>query len=223
MSWITESVSKAKKLKDHYRMHNIDIFIKDPLPKNVDVDYVLSFVSKRIPSFLMSNVDIIYIGYFDMFKEKQVNATYEDGAIYMTNEQSSNDDMIDDIIHEIAHSIEESHFELLYGDHSVKEEFIGKRRRLFNLLDSYDYEPPKELFMDHHYNEELDMYLFKDIGYEILWNLIIGLFPSPYAATSLREYYAVGFEGYFMKSKKTIKEICPALYSKLELLEYMEN
>ena len=204
-------------------MHNIDIFVKDPLPKGIDVDFVLSYVSKRVPSFLMSNVDIIYIGYFDVFKQNKTNATYQDGAIYITNEQTSNEDMIDDIVHEIAHSIEESQFDLLYGDHSIKKEFLGKRKRLFNMLDSYDYEPPKDLFMDHHYNKELDMYLFEKIGYESLWNMVVGLFPTPYSVTSLREYYAIGFEEYFIKDKRNIKELCPVLYSKLESLEYLEG
>ena len=223
MNWITESAKKAKSLKDHYKMHDIDIFIKDPLPESINVDFVLSYISKRIPSFLMTNVDIIYIGDFEIFKKNKTNATYQDGAIYIINEQTSNEDMIDDIVHEIAHSIEESQFDLLYGDHSVKKEFLGKRRRLFNILDSYDYNPPKDLFMDHHYSREMDMYLFEEVGYETLWNMVIGLFPTPYSVTSLREYYAVGFEEYFIKDKRNIKKLCPILYSRLESLEYLEG
>jgi hypothetical protein len=40
----------------------------------------------------------------------------------------------------------------------------------------------------------------KSVGYEAMWNLINGLFPSLFT-TSLREYFAIGFEDYFMKEK----------------------
>ena len=61
MDWITESAQKAKKLRNHYKLHDIDIFIKDQLPEDIDVDFVLKYVSKRIPQHLLRNVDIIYI------------------------------------------------------------------------------------------------------------------------------------------------------------------
>ena len=88
---------------------------------------------------------------------------------------------------------------------------------------NYDYDPSPKLKTVYHYDEKIDMYLYKDVGYEAMWNLINGLFPSPYSATSLREYFAIGFEYYFMGEKNTIKKLCPVLYSKLENLEYMEK
>ena len=36
------------------------------------------------------------------------------------------------------------------------------------------------------------MFLYQDVGYPLLNNLVIGLFPSAYSVTSLREYFAVG-------------------------------
>ena len=41
---------------------------------------------------------------------------------------------------------------------------------------------------------KIDDFLYKDVGYALLNNLVMGLFPSAYAATSLREYFARGFE-----------------------------
>tara|TARA_B100000963_G_scaffold361811_1_gene399885 strand:+ start:1502 stop:2173 length:672 start_codon:yes stop_codon:yes gene_type:complete len=223
MNWIQESVKKSNKMKDHYKMQEIDIFIKDQLPEHINPDLVFSTFSKLIPSHLLSGVDIIYVGEFDVFKEKKVNAVFQDGAIYVSNEQDSNQDMIDDIIHELAHSVEEKFTQYIYDENDLKNEFLGKRKRLYDILNSYDYDPSIKIKTTYHYDEEIDMYFYQKVGYEAMWNLINGLFASPYSTTSLREYFAVGFEYYFMGEKTTIKKLSPILYSKLENLEYLEN
>jgi hypothetical protein len=223
MNWIRESVKRTSNLKDHYKMREIDIFIKDQLPAHINPDLVFSTFSKLIPSHLMAGVDIIYVGQFDVFKEKKVNAVFQDGAIYVSNEQDSNQDMIDDIIHELAHSVEEKFPQFIYDENDLKNEFVSKRKRLYDILFAYKYDPPTEIKSLYHYDEDIDMYFYKEVGYEAMWNLVNGLFPSPYSATSLREYFAIGFEFYFMGDKSTIKKLCPILYSKLEDLEYMED
>jgi hypothetical protein len=221
MDWIYESIKKSKANRKHYKMHEVDIFIKDPITPGIDADLVFSSFKRMIPSHLLSGVDIIYVGNFDVFKKKQVNAVFQDGAIYVTNEQSSNEDMIDDIIHELAHSVEEKFTEFIYDDNSLKEEFLSKRKSLHSILKTYEYNPPRSLITNIYYDLDVDMYLYKEVGYEALWNLINGIFLSPYSVTSLREYFAIGFEFYFMKDKSMIKKLCPRLYSKIELLEYM--
>ena len=223
MHWLKESTKRSNKLKDHYKMQDIDIFIKDPLPDHINPDLVFSTFSKLIPHHLLNGVDIIYVGEFDVFKEKQTNAVFQDGAIYVSNEQDSNQDMIDDIIHELAHSVEERFTQYIYGENDLKNEFLGKRKRLYDILSSYKYNPLPSIKTAYHYEEKIDMYFYKKVGYEAMWNLINGLFPSPYSATSLREYFAIGFEYYFMGDKNTIKKLCPDLYSKLENLEYLEK
>jgi len=223
MHWLRESVKRSNKLKDHYKMQDIDIFIKDPLPDHINPDLVFSTFSKLIPHHLLSGVDIIYVGEFKVFKEKGTNAVFQDGAIYVSNEQDSNQDMIDDIIHELAHSVEEKFTQYIYGESDLKNEFLGKRERLYDILFSYKYNPSPLIKTAYHYEEKIDMYFYKEVGYESMWNLVNGLFPSPYSATSLREYFAIGFEYYFMGDKNTIKKLCPVLYSKLENLEYMEK
>ena len=45
MNWLKESYNKSKKLRTHYKMSGIDIYIKDMLPDNIDPDAVLG----RIP------------------------------------------------------------------------------------------------------------------------------------------------------------------------------
>ena len=223
MNWIKESHSRAQANRDHFKLHSIDIIIKDALPENINPDFVFKYVAKHIPSYLFNGVDIVYIGQFDFLKEKQVNALYEDGAIYITNQQDSNQDLVDDIIHEIAHSVEEVFVEMIYKDRHMRKEFLGKRERLFWILQSNDYKPFQKIRNTYEYDKEIDMYFFEDVGYETMWHIIPGLFPTPYSTTSLREYFAVGFEEYFIGDKKALKEKCPILFSKIQELDFMED
>ena len=223
MNWITESAKRSIKMRNHFKMHEVDIYIKDPLPKNINADLVFSTIKRLIPSYFFRGIDIVYVGQFDVFREKEVNAVYQDGAIYVSNEQTNDEDMIDDIVHEISHSVEETYRDFIYDDNLLKNEFLGKRVRLYNLLDAYNYNPMPSIKTNYHYDKGIDMFLYKEIGYDVMWNFVNGLFPSPYSATSLREYFAVGFEDYFMKEKEQLKKICPILFAKLEKLEYMED
>jgi len=223
MSWILESVKKSKKMKDHYVMHDINIFIKDQLPKIIDIDFVLKYISQRIPSYLLTGVDMIYIGQFKQLIDREVNAVFEHGAIYLTNEQADDKDMIDDIIHEIAHSIEGIYGNIIYDDNNIKREFLSKRKRLFLELENYGYSPPPEIQYQIEFSQKIDDYFYKEVGYELLWNFVNGLFPSPYSATSLREYFARGFEEYVFENKSSLKLNCPALYEKIQNLYDMEE
>ena len=134
MKWISNSIKESRILKDHYALHSIDIIVKDTLPDNVDIDFVIKYITTRIPKFLITGVDIIYVGQFDHLIEKGVNALYEDGAIYITNDQDDEMDMIDDIVHELAHAVEVSYFDVIYGDGTLEAEFLRKRNALYDLL-----------------------------------------------------------------------------------------
>ena len=50
------------------------------------------------------NHHVIYVGDFSHFEERDTNAAYENGAIYIINVQDNAMDMADDIVHEIAHA-----------------------------------------------------------------------------------------------------------------------
>ena len=63
-----------------------------------------------------------------------MNAKYSDGAIYVTNEQDDEEDLIDDIIHEFAHAVEDRYNDYLYGDGSIEERFLFKRNKLKNTI-----------------------------------------------------------------------------------------
>ena len=84
MNWLEESVKRSKKLKDHYMLGDVNIYIKDRLPEHVDVDFVIRYVAKRLPNHVLSNIDIIYIGHFQDLVDRDVNALWQNGAIYIT-------------------------------------------------------------------------------------------------------------------------------------------
>ena len=69
------------------------------------------------------------------------------------------------------------------------------------------------------YTNNFDNVLYFDIGYAVLTPISMNLFYSPYAITSLREYFANGFEAfYFHKDHDKLLRISPVLYTKLEKL-----
>ena len=57
-------------------------------------------------------------------------------------------------------------------------------------------------FLDSEFDQEMDDFLYKEIGYDNLNYLINGLFLNPYAVTSIREYFASGLEKYFLDGTK---------------------
>jgi len=61
------------------------------------------------------------------------------------------------------------------------------------------------------------------VGYPLLTSLTVDIFPSPYGATSLREYFANAFEKYFMEESERVREISPQVYKKIEELINQEE
>ena len=202
--------------------NSIPVIIKDFPPDDVDINVVLAELESRIPSWFFQEVDVVYIGSFDMFIEREVEAVYLDGAIYVFNEQPTQEDFIESIGHEIAHALETLVPEDIYGDRRLETEFVGKRRRLRDTLIAHGYQYAEGDFLDPEYRDTLDYFLYREVGYPVLTSLTSGLFMSPYAATSLREYFANGFEWYFLKNEKRfLKQISPELYNKLDILQTM--
>tara|TARA_X000001388_G_scaffold76632_1_gene74507 strand:- start:1648 stop:2322 length:675 start_codon:yes stop_codon:yes gene_type:complete len=223
MDWIKKSVKKSKVLKDHYKLHDINVFIKDRLPEEINIDFALRYIAKTIPSSMLRNIDIIYIGQFpEFFDDRNVNSLYKDGAIYVSNEQDEEFDMINDIVHEVAHALEDSKKDIIYSDGRIMREFLGKRKKLYFLLKAENLNPDVSIQTQPSYDRSIDDYFYQDVGYQRMWNIINGLFLSPYAATSLREYFANGFEEYYLGDRNYLKKISPVLYSYLDELYDME-
>lgn len=209
--------SAERMLKEHSIMGGtVQVVVKDPLPSNVDAAAVFQQLEKTVPPHFWYNCDSIFIGQFAELEAKQVQAAYMDGAIYVTNDQNNSEDMFDDVLHEFAHSVEEMSGAELYADGDLEREFLVKRKELFNILSQYGYnDVSMETYYDVEYSEEFDSFLHKSVGYERLSLLTPNLFTSPYGATSLSEYFANGFEHYFLGNSQIVKEVSPILYKKI--------
>lgn len=220
--WITESAKKGRRLRDMYNLSGVDVYIKDRLPEEIDPEFVFNYISARIPFHLTTGIDIIYVGKFPEMNRREINAYYEDGAIYVTNQQDEDIDMIDDIIHELAHAVERNNEEIVYGSGKLQSEFKAKRKNLFMLIhDMYDV--PEGFVSNIDYSKEIDLFLYKTIGYDILNQLVSNIFISAYAATSVSEYFARGFEEYFIGDKEALKQLSPVLYSIINKLVHLED
>ena len=217
-SYIQESANRKKE----YYLFGKTVFIKDDLPENVSLKYVFDKIEKTVPAFLFYNVDVIYVGDFEIFKKKNVNALYSDGAMYITNDQTDSDDMVDDIIHELAHAVEEQYGREIYGDSEIKDEFISKRIWLERNLRHHGFDTQGHDFTAIEFNEELDKFLFWEVGYAFINSNFSGkAFINAYSATSLREYFAEGFEKYYLGDRNYLSWICPKVYQKLEEIDSM--
>ena len=197
---------------------SVHVFLKDRLPDNINLPRVLKKIELLIPQHFINNLDSIYIGYFKEFEEKNINAFLKDDTIYITNMQDDEEDFIDDIIHEIAHITEQNYTSEIYADDQIEVEFLGKRKRLQHLLEYEGFPVEHYNFLDVEYSEEFDFFLYEDVGYALLSNLTVGLFASPYAATSLNEYFADGFEEFFLRDRQYLLKVSPNIHRKIENL-----
>ena len=221
--WLVESAKRGSRMKDQYKVNGIDVFIKDRMTQGVDPEFVFNYISARVPFYLTRDVEIIYIGDFPEMHEREINAFYEDGAIYVTNDQEDEMDMIEDIIHELSHAIEQKNGESIYGDSNLEREFRAKRQRLESLL-KQNYEVPADFSITLDYDKTIDMFLYKTVGYDALNQICVNIFPSAYACTSISEYWAKGFEEIFIGDKALIRRQCPILYNKLiNVIEEMKE
>ena len=213
----TSNERQIKEAKS-FSMGTVSVVIKDHLPEEFDLKRVFDKILKYIPSHLieLAEIDLIYIGQFEQLEKMLFTASYESGAIYVTNEQSDEDDMVDDLVHEIAHAIEDKVGVDIYGTGDLEIEFLGKRKRLFQILRKEiddDITNLAHYFMNVEYDTNFDEFLLKDVGYASLAYMTTGLFIDPYATTSLREYFATGFEEYFLRDRKYLQNISPVLYN----------
>ena len=204
-------------------LKDVDIYIKDQLPEGIDVDFVIRYVAKRLPNHVLNNIDVIYVGLFQDLIDRDVNALWQNGAIYITNQQDSEMDMIDDLIHEIAHSNEKQFEQIIYEDEKLEREFLSRRKKIAFILKDKGYELPTGFIYNIDYDKAIDDFLYEKVTYETLWQMTPGIFPSPYAITSLREYWAKGFEEFYMGQQHSLKQISPVLFSKLMQLHNLED
>jgi|TARA_Y100000310_G_scaffold115802_1_gene114408 hypothetical protein len=196
----------------------IPVLIKDPIENNISFQDVIKKLENTIPEHLFYEIDLITVGQFPELKERDVKSVYLDGAIYVTNEQKSIDDLYDDIIHELAHSLEKPYGLELYGDDKLELEYLGKKQRLLDILRTYGYNIGNDLDFTSDYIQEFDEFLYFDLGFDNLKSFTRGLFVTPYSATSLSEYFSEGFEHYLIHDPVYLGKISPELYIKVKYL-----
>lgn len=211
---------KNKKIKKEYFIHgDILLLVNDPLHESINVSLVKKKIEKNIPKKLFNNLDYIYIGNFDELKARDVQSAYLRGAIFINNEDQTEDSLYAAIVHELAHSIEETFRESIYGDDELAAEFVSKRKKLRTILKQENIIYPDSIaYIRTEYNPSFDKFFYETVGYDRLNQLIVNIFMSPYAVTSLREYFANGFEHFYLFDRDYLKTICPKLYTKISVL-----
>ena len=220
---IAESLKKQQKQQREYYLFGKFFYVKDAFVTPLNVQSVIDELEEKMPAHLIEEIDEILVGDFEFLSARSIEAMYKDGAIYITNQIQTEKDLIENIFHETSHSLEYSMGQFIYGDMKMHSEFRGKRERLEQILKSEGYDTEGYDFSNLEYDELFDEFLFKEVGYPVLSNLVMGLFVSPYAATSLREYWAVGFEDYFIDDREYVQKVSPQLFKKIEGVVFYDD
>jgi hypothetical protein len=219
--YIRESALRAQQNKKEWRLYDeVLVIMESPLPKDINIKNVLNYIETHVPRRMLGNVDVVYVGDFDILKKRQIQSLYLNGAVMVTSHQNSEQEMIDMLIHEFAHGLEAQESMFLYGDSVLQVEFLAKRKKLVARLKQHGLEcPEQKLLSIVDFSKEIDDYLFNVVGYDRLAMMTTDIFVTPYAATSLREYFANGFEHFFHPEEHIhIKSICPKLYRRIREL-----
>lgn len=206
-----------KERKEFTIFGNIQVFIKDALPDDIDLTNVIMDLEDSIPAHLFYEVETILVGKFKEVEDRGLRAVYLDGGIYVTNEQPSEEQLFEDIVHEVAHAVEKMLEAEIYSDDKIEKEYLGKKKRFLDLLSAGGIKVPNRLRYEIEYSKLFDEFLFYQLGYEAVAPYSQGLFLSPYSSVSISEYFATGFEFYFVQSDPNyVKKISPELFEKLK-------
>jgi hypothetical protein len=208
---------KEKQIK-RQGIYGVPIEIKEEI--NFDLERVIDQIKKIVPENAFHGIKkIIITDMSKIGKGLPFNAYYINNTMFVDNKQDGTVDAVDDIVHEVSHHLEKKYNDLIYGDKSLESEFVAKRKFLYDILAANNMSPPNLIRTTIKYNKKLDDYLYNKLGAK-LNNFVNGIFINEYAATSLREYYGVGFEKYLMSynNHKTIKRQSPVLFYKLQEL-----
>ncbi len=216
VEYIRSSSTKTIKNKKEYQLFNkVVVILKDQVPEFIDLNLVLKTIERTIPERLVYELDSIYIGDFKELNDRNIESLYLDGAILLTNQQESEDELIKTLIHEIAHNAEKAFTKDIYSDGALQQEFLNKRTKIFNLLKQEGFSVSLPVFMSIDFSEEFDEFIYQTVGYDRIAALSSTIFISPYGITSLREYFANGFEHYFSGDADYLRQISPKLYQKI--------
>jgi len=214
---------KVRHTTRYFKFGNIPVEEIEPVPASINLNAIFKALEDNFPSHYFQKLKGITIGHKKEFDERDVNAVYQDGMFQITNRQKNNKDLMDDLVHEFAHHMETLFPTEIYGDRRLIDEFLKKRHELRFEIQSEGYWVQEYDFDNLKYNESFDKFLYKRVGRSILHVMTSGLFIRPYGAISIREYFATGFEAYYLGKQSALEKISPMLYDKItELHNYSE-
>jgi hypothetical protein len=214
---------KVKNTTRYFKFGNIEVEQLEPTPENINLPAIFKTIENNLPPHYFHKLKGIKIGHTQEFDDRGVNAVYRDQSFQITNRQSNAKDIIEDIVHEFAHHMEILFPEMIYGDKALIHEFVKKRNELKFELQSEGYWVKEYDFDQLKYDHAFDQFLYQRVGQNMLRLATAGLFIRPYASVSLREYFATGFEAYYLGKQDTLEKISPMLYDKVnELHHYSE-
>jgi len=206
----------TNKKPNKYSIKGLEVEILDPglMDYEKTKSQIIEF-QKLVPPFLRRGIKKIVIGTSGHMDKNDFSGMFRSGVIYLSNSEQD-ETILDELVHETAHSVEELHREDIYSDGEISREFIIKREALWHRLKNKGFEIPLDTFLELQYSKEVDYFLYKKVGYPILRSLSYDLFFSPYAATSVREYFANAFEAYWLREEPgRLKKLSPKLYNKI--------
>lgn len=204
---------------NYFTVRGVHVSLTTQTKANTDYKKAISLSLSKIPLHLLTNINKIIVGPNEQLKKRQIQGMYDKGTIFLTNDHDATHDAINDIVHEVAHSVEEKYWNNIYSDKKIQKEFLQKRKKMWLYLKERGFERELETFLKIKYDKDFDDYLHLEVGYPTLRVITKDIFHSPYAATSIREYFADAFEAFYMKEEiPRLKLLSPAAYDKVVML-----
>jgi len=160
------------------------------------------------------NLDSIVVGHFKEFEERDINALLYKDKIFISNKQDNVQDATDDIVHEFAHFLEKKYYDFIYEDKKIKKEYV-RIRKIFNKRF------PNEFEITYKFDKNFDDFLYIQLGYDQIYEQMKFFVKSPYALTSLREFFASCFEVHVLGdiNQRSIREHSPNTFKKILSIE----
>jgi len=217
--YLIELHKKTQERKE-YMLYNVPVYILNKLPSSLNIINILDIVKDELSVKLIENIDAIYVGKFKELDDRALDAMFQDGAIWISSdvdERFITEEIIaNNIVHEVAHSLEDRYNHFIYEDGNIEKEYHSKKYKLMEILKAEGYEVFFDLFFKLEYLSEFDRFLYKEVGYDKLALLSLGLFITPYSVTTIREYFGNGFQMYLSAEQNYLKDISPTLYNKIK-------
>ena len=82
---LQENQKKQQAQSDFYTSRGLHVYFKDALANDsIDAEKVVANIESKLPQHLLSEIEMIIFGWFDEFAERDLNAFYDSGTIYIS-------------------------------------------------------------------------------------------------------------------------------------------